>query len=81
VYLDCPEFIQYFEINADMGIGLESIELCPEETAVFRIVGDTDISKQYRRKIYRDTGGEKYLKLNNTNYYLRNQEFTPKVQK
>lgn len=75
--LECPEFMQYFSKSADIGIGLEYVEMCPDETAVLRIVGETTFSKQYRRRIYTDKRGEKFFKLNGEQYYLRQSKVKP----
>mgnify|MGYP000884851034 CR=1 FL=1 len=75
--LECPEFMQYFTKSDEIGIGLEYIEMCPDETAVLRIVGETTFSKQYRRRIYTDKRGEKFFKLNGEQYYIRQSKAKP----
>lgn len=77
--LECPEFMQYFTKSDEIGIGLEYIEMCPDETAVLRIVGETTFSKQYRRRIYTGKRGEKFFKLNGEQYYIRQSKAKPVV--
>lgn len=75
--LECPEFLQYFHKSDELGVGLEYIEMTPDETAVLRIVGESTFSKQYRRRIYTNKLGKKYFKLNGEHYYLRKKQITP----
>jgi len=76
---ECPEFLQFFTKSKEIGVGLEYIEMSPDETAVIRIVGETTFSKQYRRRIYTDRLGGKYFKLNGQQYHLRRPATAPRT--
>lgn len=70
---ECPEFIQYFPITDEIGIGLEDIKWCPDETAIIRVCLEDEITKPYKKKIYSDNMG-RYFKVNNCKYYLRQKK-------
>lgn len=74
---DIPEFCQFFSVSSEMGIGVEHVEMSPDETAIIRVVGETTFSKRYKRKVYRDKRGQRFFKLNSECYYLRDGSTKP----
>lgn len=76
---EMPEMCQLFYVDENTCIGVQFVSMCPDETAHIRIIGDTTFSQIYKRKVYREKGynGERYFKLNNQKYYLREDRTQP----
>lgn len=76
---EMPEMCQLFYVDENTSIGVQFVSMCPDETAHIRIIGDTTFSQIYKRKVYREKGynGERYFKLNNEKYYLKEDRTQP----
>lgn len=76
---EMPEMCQLFYVDENTCIGVQFVSMCPDETAHIRIIGDTTFSQIYKRRVYREKGynGERYFKLNNQKYYLREDRTQP----
>ena len=76
---EMPEMCQLFYIDENTSIGVQFVSMCPDETAHIRIIGDTTFSQIYKRRVYREKGynGERYFKLNNQKYYLKEDRTQP----
>lgn len=68
---ECPEFQEIFEAGNDLVIGVEYLELSPDEKAVIRIVGSATFSKQYRRRVYTLPDHSKYILIDNKRFFIR----------
>lgn len=70
-----PEMCQIYPIGENTCIGVQFVSMCPDETAHIRIIGDTEFSEIYRRRVYREKHDKnmRYFKLNNQKYYLNNK--------
>lgn len=73
---EMPEMCQLFTVDKNTVIGVQFVSMCPDETAHIRIIGDTTFSQIYKRRVYKE-GEEKYFKLNNEKYYLREDRTQP----
>jgi len=67
---ECPEFQQIFEIGDDLILGIEFVSRRPDETAFVRVVGDTWVGEQYKKKVY-TVGDKRFIKLDATKLYLK----------
>lgn len=76
---EMPEMCQLFYVDENTCIGVQFVSMCPDETAHIRIIGDTTFSQIYKRRVYREKGhnGERYFKLNNQKYYLKEDRTQP----
>ena len=76
---EMPEMCQLFYVDENTAIGVQFVSMCPDETAHIRIIGDTTFSQIYKRRVYREKGynGERYFKLNNQKYYLKEDRTQP----
>lgn len=76
---EMPEMCQLFYVDENTSIGVQFVSMCPDETAHIRIIGDTTFSQIYKRRVYREKGhnGERYFKLNNQKYYLKEDRTQP----
>lgn len=70
---EMPEMCQIFPIDDDTCIGVQFVDMCPDETAHIRVIGDTTFSQIYKRRVYREKTHEKrrYFMLNGERYFLR----------
>ena len=77
---EMPEMCQLFYVDENTCIGVQFVSMCPDETAHIRIIGDTTFSQIYKRRVYREKGhnGERYFKLNNQKYYLKEDRTQPR---
>jgi hypothetical protein len=77
---EMPEMCQLFYVDENTSIGVQFVSMCPDETAHIRIIGDTTFSQIYKRRVYREKGhnGERYFKLNNQKYYLKDDRTQPR---
>ena len=77
---EMPEMCQLFYVDENTSIGVQFVSMCPDETAHIRIIGDTTFSQIYKRRVYREKGntGERYFKLNNQKYYLKEDRTQPR---
>lgn len=77
---EIPEMCQLFYVDENTSIGVQFVSMCPDETAHIRIIGDTTFSQIYKRRVYREKGhnGERYFKLNNQKYYLKEDRTQPR---
>ena len=76
---EIPEMCQLFYVDENTSIGVQFVSMCPDETVHIRIIGDTTFSQIYKRRVYREKGhnGERYFKLNNQKYYLKEDRTQP----
>lgn len=70
-----PEMQQIITIpdNPDIVIGIESIQMCPDETAFIRIITDDAYSQIYKRKVHRTKSipYDRYIRIDRQDYYIR----------
>lgn len=67
---ELPEFQQIIPIDQHTLVGIEYLDLLPDETAIVRVVTETSFSKQYKKKVYTDRSKEKYIHINNEKHYI-----------
>lgn len=70
-------FCQLFSIGKDMCLMIDHVELCPDETAFIRVVGDESYTHLYKRKVRRDKSDNRFIVFNGKNYYLDNKKTQP----
>ena len=70
-------FCQLFKIGKDMCLMIDHVELCPDETAFIRVVGDESYTPLYKRKVRRDKADNRFIVFNGKNYYLDNKKTQP----
>lgn len=70
---EIPEMCQIFPIDDNTCIGVQFVDMCPDETAHIRVIGDTTFSQIYKKRVLREKtyGRERYFMLNGEKYYLR----------
>lgn len=87
VPVECEEeeddliFCQLFTLGDDMCLLVHHVEMCPDETAFIRVVGEEGYTPLYKRKVRRDKGGGRYIVFNGSNYYLDDSKTQPTVIK
>lgn len=76
---EIPEMCQIFREDSDTVIGVQYVDMCPDETAHIRVIGQNTFSQLYSRRVYYTKGIDKkrYFKLNNINYYLDDNKTKP----
>lgn len=77
-----PEMCQIYDLGPDLCVGVQFVSRCPDETAHIRIIGDTEFSEIYKRKVYTEKYDKslRYFKLNDKKYYLDNRRTQPIIQ-
>ena len=70
---EIPEMCQIFPLDENTCIGVQFVDMCPDETAHIRVIGDTTFSQIYKRRVYREKTYQKrrYFMLNGERYFLR----------
>lgn len=71
-----PEMQQTIKIRDEpelLVIGIESIQMCPDETAFIRIITNDSFSQIYKRKIHRTKSipYDRYIRIDKQDYYIR----------
>lgn len=76
---EMPEMCQIFPLDDDTCIGVQFVDMCPDETAHIRVIGDTTFSQIYKRRVFRDKTYDRarYFMLNGQKYYLRPETTQP----
>lgn len=74
-------FCQLFTLGEDMCLLIDHVEMCPDETAFIRVVGEEGYTPLYKRKVRRDKRGGRYIVFNGSNYYLDDSKTQPTVIK
>ena len=74
-------FCQLFTLGEDMCLFIHHVEMCPDETAFIRVVGEESYTPLYKRKVRRTKGGDRYIVFNGTNYYLDDKKTQPIITK
>jgi hypothetical protein len=76
---EIPEMCQIFPLDDNTCIGVQFVDMCPDETAHIRVIGDTTFSQIYKKRVLREKtyGRERYFMLNGEKYYLRPETTQP----
>lgn len=77
--VDELSFCQLFELGEEMCLIIQRIEMCPDETAFIRVLGQDSYTPPYKRKVRRAKGDARYIVFNGENYYLDNDKTQPIV--
>lgn len=72
-------FCQLFELGDNMCLIVQRVEMCPDETAFIRVLGDDSYTPVYKRKVRRTKGNTRYIVFNSTNYYLDDAKTQPVI--
>ena len=72
-------FCQLFELGDNMCLIIQRVEMCPDETAFIRVLGDESYTPAYKRKVRRTKSDARYIVFNGQNYYLDNSKTQPVV--
>ena len=83
-YFDDTEelpFCQLFRINKEVSLFIDHVEMCPDETAFIRVVGEESYTPLYKRKVKRNRVGDRFIVFNGTNYYLNDKKTQPIIPK
>lgn len=70
-------FCQLFTLGEDMCLFIDHVEMCPDETAFIRVVGEESYTPLYKRKVRKNKNEQRYIIFNNTNYYLDDKKTQP----
>lgn len=75
----CEElpFQQLFKLGKDMSLIVDHVEMCPDETAFIRVLGERSFTPLYKRKVRRDKEGRRHIVFNGQNYYLNDKKTQP----
>lgn len=81
--LDSIEFCQIFALEQqgeeELTLGVESVVLCPDETAIIRVMSNDIQSKRYKRKVSRDKANNRYFMFNGQRVYLDDKKTKPRI--
>ena len=75
------DFCQLFKLGTEMCLLVDHIEMCPDETALIRVVDDEGYTPLYKRKVRRDKDGNRFIVFNGTNHYLDDKKTQPIITK
>lgn len=74
-------FCQLFKLGTEMCLLIDHIEMCPDETALIRVVHDEGYTPLYKRRVKRDKEGNRFITFNGTDYYLDDKKTQPIISK
>ena len=72
-------FCQMFNLSSDMCLLIQYVDMCPDETAFIRVLAEETYTPQYKRKVRRTKGGDRYIVFNGVNYYLDDSKTKPRI--
>lgn len=64
------DFSQRIRLGKDMDLLIDHVEMCPDETAIVRVVDDEGFTPLYKRKVRYDKRGGRYIVFNGEHFYL-----------
>lgn len=73
-------FSQIIRLDEDMDLHIVQVEMCPDETALVRVVSDEDFTPIYKRKVRYDKRGGRFIVFGGQNLYLDDAKTQPIVK-
>lgn len=74
-------FSQIIRLDEDMDLHIVQVEMCPDETALVRVVSDEDFTPIYKRKVRYDKRGGRFIVFGGKNLYLDDAKTQPIVKR
>lgn len=68
------DFSQRIRLGKDMDLLIDHVEMCPDETAIVRVVDDEGFTPLYKRKVRYDKRGGRYIVFNGEHFYLDDEK-------
>lgn len=74
-------FSQLFNLSPEMVLFVDHVEMCPDETALIRVVDDEGYTPLYKRRVLRNKNNERYIRFNGRELYLDENKTKPIIVK